>query len=472
MTEFDEFDQQEVTAPENGAVAVEEEAKESGTAAIEEKAKESGTAAMEEEQALENSAVVREEVMPEEAIAFPEPAAKERSYSISKRTILVLSLILAVILSLLMLLIGMVIGRGGRSSTSSTILTEDTEKKLEKIQQLLDQYFLFDMEDKDQQTGMIQGYMDALEDPYTVYYTPEEFVSVMETTSGTFTGIGVVVQQDFETGRVLVVRPYPDCPGANAGIESGDYILEVDGQACTDVDLNIVVSWIKGEEGTSVHMKLYRPSTQEEYEVDVTRAKIETETVSYQMLDGDIGYISLESFDDVTYGQFTKAFDALDAAGMKALVVDLRDNGGGLLSSVTEILDDLLPEGIITYTVDKNGARKDYNSSAGDKLHVPMAVLVNEYTASASEIFTGAVKDYDVATIVGTTTFGKGIVQVILPLDDGSAVKVTSSRYYTPNGVCIHELGIDPDIEVLLDPETEEDDQLNAALEVLREEIK
>ena len=448
MTEFDEFDTQEETAPENGAACVEEEIPEDG-------------------------AFVSEEIMPDAAIEFPEPEPASRySGAVSKRTILVLSLMAAVILSLITLLIGIMIGRGENNARSGRIVDEKTEQKLEKIQSVLDQYFLFDTEDKDQQAGMIQGYVDALEDPYTVYYTPEEFVSVVESTSGTFIGIGIVVQQEVETGAVLVVRPYPDCPGEKAGIQAGDYIMEVEGKSCTGVDLNIVVSWIKGEEGTTVHLKLYRPSTGEEFETDVTREVIKVETVSYEMLDGEIGYISLESFDDVTYEQFTQAFDALDAAGMKALVVDLRNNGGGLLTSVTEILDDLLPEGIITYTVDKNGTRKDYKSSAGDKLHVPMAVLVNEYTASASEIFTGAVKDYDVATIVGTTTFGKGIVQVILPLDDGDAIKVTSSRYYTPNGVCIHEIGIEPDIEVLPDPETEEDDVLEAALEVLREEIK
>ena len=459
MTEFNEFDKQEQAAPENGAAAMEEELQKDGAFA-------------EEEDLQEDGAFVAEEVMPEEPVQFPEPEpAKKNSVKISKRTILVLSLMAAVILSLITLLIGILIGRGG-STGSSRVVNAKTEEKLEKIQGILDQYFLFGTEDKDQQTGMIQGYVDSLGDPYTVYYTPEEYLSLLESTSGTFSGIGVVVQQEVDSGMVLVVRPYPDCPGANAGIEAGDYILEVEGKACTGVDLNIVVSWIRGEEGTSVHMKLYRPSTDEEYETDVTRAIVQIETVTYEMLEGDIGYISLESFDDVTYDQFSKAFDALDAAGMKALVVDLRNNGGGLLTSVTEILDDLLPEGIITFTVDKYGVRKDYKSSAGDKLHVPMAVLVNGYTASASEIFTGAVKDYDVATIVGTTTFGKGIVQVILPLDDGDAIKVTSSRYYTPDGICIHELGIEPDIVVLPDPETEEDDQLEAALEVLREEIK
>ena len=432
--------------------------------------------------APDDGAVVSEEVMPSESVDFPEEAIEApemqendapfpKRETISKRTILVLSLMAAVILSLFALIIGILIGRTGAVRSGSELLSEGTARKLSQMQEIISKYFLFESDDADYEAGVLHGYMNALEDPYSVYYTPEEYVGLMESTTGTFTGIGVVVQQEVETGYVRVVRPYHNCPGEQAGIREGDIILEVDGVSTTGVDLNIVVSWIKGEEGTSVHLTILRPSTGEQFEADVKRAKIEVETISSKMLDNDIGYIQMESFDEVTYQQFMSAFNGLKQAGMKGLIVDIRNNGGGLLSSVVDILDELLPKGIITYTEDKNGNRKNYESDADSVLDVPMAVLVNEYSASASEIFTGALKDYGAATIVGKTTFGKGIVQVILPLDDGSAVKITTSRYFTPNGVCIHEIGIDPDIAIEDDPETEEDDPLEAAIKAVLEKI-
>ena len=444
--------------------------------------------------APDDGAVVMEEVMPEEKVDFPpeedlfdqedpgqgglplpekEPAERPSAYGVSKRTMAVLFLMAAVILSLIGLIIGILVGRQtAGAGTSNSVLSEASVWKLTKIRSIVDEYFLFDDKEIDFETGVIRGYMGALDDPYSVYYTPEEYVSMMESTSGTFSGIGVVVQQDPETGNVLVMRPYSNCPGAEAGIREGDVILEVDGQSATGVDLNIVVTWIKGEIGTSVHLKMLRPSTNEQYEVDVKRAKIEVETISSKMLDDHIGYIQMESFDEVTYQQFMNAFDALKKEGMKGLIVDIRFNGGGLLSSVTRILDRLLPEGIVTYTEDKNGKRKDYKSDAASVLDVPMVVLVNEYSASASEIFTGALKDYEAATIVGTTTFGKGIVQVILELGDGSAVKVTTSRYFTPKGVCIHGIGIEPDVYVEDDLDNEEDEQLDAAIEELKKKMQ
>ena len=225
------------------------------------------------------------------------------------------------------------------------------------------------------------------------------------------------------------------------------------------------------KQGTKVNITVYRPSENSYIDFEITRQQIEVETISHKMLDNEIGYIEMDSFDEVTYGQYMAAFNELKSMGMKALIVDIRSNGGGLLSSVCNILDDMLPEGLITYTEDKNGKRDNYSSDANCVLDIPAVVLVNGNSASASEIFTGAMQDYGKAVIVGTQTFGKGIVQTIMGLSDGSAIKMTTSRYYTPKGVCIHGVGITPDIVVEDDSATEEDEQLDKAVEVLLEKI-
>ena len=372
--------------------------------------------------------------------------------------------VLCILTLLLGLMVGAFIGFMVTEKSFSKLMNGVPVQKLVQLRNKLDKEFLFGTEDKDFGTGVLRGYMDALEDPYSVYYTPEEYASMMESTSGYFSGIGVVVTTD-DNGSAVVVRPYKGSPGEAAGLLPDDVIVGVDGEDITGMDLSLVVTKIKGEEGTSVHLRLYRPSEGEYYEVDVVRARIETQTISSQMLDGQIGYIEMTAFEEVTYTQFMNAFNELKDEGMKALIIDIRNNGGGLLSTVTMLLDQLLPSGIITYTEDKDGNRNSYYSDENCVLDIPAAVLVNGYSASASEIFTGALKDYGKAVIVGTQTFGKGIVQVIIPLDDGSAVKYTTSRYYTPNGVCIHGIGVEPDIVVEEDPDAEWDVQLDRALE-------
>ena len=242
----------------------------------------------------------------------------------------------------------------------------------------------------------------------------------------------------------------------------------------------MVVSLIKGEENTQVTVSVVRDGEADYLELSVERRTIEIQTVGSAMLEDQIGYISITSFDDVTTAQFNKALDELEAQGIKGLVVDLRDNGGGLVSSVCAILDRLLPEGLIVYTEDKYGNREEETSDAEHYFDKPLAVLVNGNSASASEIFAGAVKDYGIGTLVGTKTFGKGIVQKIYPLHDGTAVKLTVSKYYTPKGNNIHEIGIEPDVEIELYEELkkevlvplEEDNQLQKAIEVLKEEIE
>ncbi|MBO7364458.1 MAG: S41 family peptidase [Lachnospiraceae bacterium] len=348
------------------------------------------------------------------------------------------------------------------------VVSDGVSEKFSRIQQLIDEYYLFDREDVDFDTGVLKGYVDALGDPYTVYYTPEEYSALMQTTEGSYSGIGVVVQQDTD-GVITVVKPYENAPGYAAGIRKDDIIYAVEGEEVTGVDLNLVVSRIKGQEGTTVLITVYRPSTREYLDLTVTRKVVEIESAGYEMLESHIGYIWMDSFSEPTLSQFMTAYQNLKKQGMTGLIVDIRDNGGGLLSSVVNILDYLLPAGIVTYTVDSDGYRRDYRSRVGRALDVPCVVLVNGNTASASEIFSGCLQDYGQATIVGTTTFGKGIVQSIFDLEDGSALKITVSRYYTPNGVCIHGIGITPDLEVREDPETAEDEQLQEAIRILKQ---
>ena len=365
-----------------------------------------------------------------------------------------------------------VIQRENRPSASEDpvdrVVSDALEKKLEEVRANIEEYYLFDMDDTDFDSAIIKGYVDALGDPYTVYYTREEYQELLESNKGTYSGVGIVMQQDPDTRVITVVRVYENTPASREDIQSGDIFKEVNGVDISSEDVSVVASRIRGDAGTSVSVTFYRPSTGKTFEVTMFRQEIAIQSVTYKMLDDQVGYLEISTFDEQTYGQFMAAYRALEAEGMKSIIFDLRDNGGGLVSSVTAILDQLLPKGIITYTVDRQGYRDEYTSDAHCILDIPAAVLTNENTASASEIFVGAVQYYEKATIVGTTTFGKGIVQVILPLSDGSGMKITVSNYYTPAGVCIHGIGIEPDIEVEYDYNTEEDEQLNKALEVLK----
>jgi|GEM_PF-939128 len=307
----------------------------------------------------------------------------------------------------------------------------------------------------------------GLGEDYTTYYTAEEFASVMESSSGKYSGIGAYVSQNMSTGIITIVKPFDDAPAAEAGILKDDILYAVEGEEVTGEDLNMVVAKLKGEEGTTVNVTIYRAAEDRYIDVAVKRAVVNVPTVTYKMLEDQIGYIQISEFEEVTAEQFAAAVDDLESQGMKSLIFDLRDNGGGLLDSVCDILDRVLPKELLVYTEDKNGNREEEWAKDDDRIEVPMVVLVNGNTASASEIFTGALKDYDEAEIIGTTTFGKGIVQSIVPLFDGSAVKLTSAKYYTPSGVCIHGTGIEPDQVVEYDKELEEDNQLQAAINYL-----
>lgn len=342
------------------------------------------------------------------------------------------------------------------------------EGKLNALDSLLDRFYFEDVDKQKATDAMFKAYLAAYGDKYTVYYTPEEYESLMASTSGTFYGIGAVCQKN-EDGTVLIVDPYEDAPAYKAGIRKGDCVTKVDGTDVTGMDISSATALIKGEKGTSVSLEIIRDGVTMTF--NVVRDEVKVKTIEYEMLDGDIGYISISEFDDVTVSQFRAALTNLKAQNMKGLIIDVRDNPGGVLSVVVDILDEIVPKGLIVYTEDKSGNRKDYSGSNSSELNVPLAVLVNGSSASASEIFAGTIQDYGKGAIIGTQTFGKGIVQTIQPLSDGSAVKFTIAKYYTPKGQDIHGKGVTPDRVVELPEGAASDVQLEAAVSYVKEKI-
>ena len=359
----------------------------------------------------------------------------------------------------------------------SDVVGEDTNSKLEAIQKILDKNFYFEEDESAKQNGLIKGYMEGLDDPYSVYYTKEEYDEFMENTDGEYVGVGVQVSQAADTKIITVVKVF-DGPAKEAGIEPEDVITKVDGEDISEQDIDSVVDKIRGIDGTEVTITVYRSSDGKDHEYTMKRQKVENPTVEYKMLSDNIGYISVSSFYEVTAQQFIAAVGDLNVQGMEGLIVDLRDNGGGLLDIAVEMLDFMLPEGKIVYTEDKNGKIIDsYNSTDEQQFTKPLVVLVNGYSASASEIFAGAIKDYGIGTLVGTNTYGKGIVQRMFPLDDGSAIKVTIAKYFTPKGNDIHKIGIKPDVEVEFDSQAyrdsdgEKDNQLDTAIDEINKKL-
>lgn len=380
-----------------------------------------------------------------------------------------------VVLVALVVVLQGVAGRFTSATAEQTVSDIGTKKKLETLAEIIDSRYYEEVDSQQIEEGIYQGLMNSLGDPYSQYYKADEYKSLMDSTTGSYYGIGAVLSQDQETMQVTVLHVYKGSPAEEAGVKDGDVILAVDGAETEKEELSELVKRIKGSEGTTVSLTLQRKGVDKSLTVQVERRQVEVPTVEYQMLQDSTGYLQITEFSDVTPGQFEKAVADLEGQGMTSLIVDLRNNPGGVLESVNEILDLILPEGIIVYTEDKYGNRTDYTSKGDTYMEMPLAVLINENSASASEIFAGAIKDYEYGTLIGTTTFGKGIVQQIIPLKDGSAVKVTIARYFTPKGNYIHEVGIEPDIRLeyeYLGPEDEEydimkDNQVLKALEVL-----
>lgn len=352
---------------------------------------------------------------------------------------------------------------------------EDVANKVDEIQAYIDMYYYFETDEAAQEEAIYDGIMDGLGDPYSVYYTEEEFADLMETNSGEYFGVGAVVTQAADM-TISIVRPIPGSPAEEAGLMAEDIIVQVDDMEIIDQELSLVVEKIRGADGTTAYIKVFRPSINDYLEFNVERRLVENVSVYYEMLDKNIGYIQVQQFYDNTAEEFIEAIEDLEKQGAKSLIVDLRDNPGGLLSAVIDMCSYIIDGGTILTTKDKDGnVIEKYDDNNEHELDMPMVVLINGNSASASEIFAGAMQDTDKAELVGTTSFGKGIVQSVIPLSDGTAIKLTIAKYFTPAGNDIHEVGIEPDYEVELpngmqsavNVKREEDTQLKEAIKIL-----
>lgn len=350
-----------------------------------------------------------------------------------------------------------------------------SEEKVEALKKLIDEKYMGEVDEDALKEGLYKGYVQGLDDPYSVYYDEEETKELYETTEGEYSGIGAVLSQDLKSGVITLVQIYEDSPADKAGLKDEDILTKVGTLDVTGMDLSEVVTYIKGEKGTEVELTVLRGEDADEVTVTAVRDTVEAQTVEYEMLEDQIGYLAVSEFDSVTYGQYEEALEALSNQGMEGLVVDLRNNPGGNLNTVCDMLDLVLPEGTIVYMEDKEGKRQTYSSDDAHQLDVPMAVLVNGNSASASEIYAGAIQDHKAGTIVGTQTYGKGVVQQIFDLGDGTSVKLTIAEYFTPKGRSINGEGVTPDLEVEYEPDEkdpEADNQLEAAAEAVKQAVE
>lgn len=368
------------------------------------------------------------------------------------------------------------VSTGSEKTETLDMNLSQVKKKTGEIEELINAYYLDEIDGQKVEDTIYTGMVAGLEDLYSVYYSKEELESMEESISGAYSGIGATLTQDPDTGELSVVSCFDGTPAQEAGLQPGDVITGWNGKSVEGIELSELVSKIKTDPEEQLTLEIERDG--ETLEVELTRREVQIPTVEYEMLDNQIGYIRLVEFDEVTADQFKEALEDLENQNMEKLIIDVRNNPGGVLQVVCDMLDQLLPEGLIVYTEDKNGNRKEYTSDEEHQFTKPLAVLANENSASASEIFAGAIQDYGIGTIVGTTTFGKGIVQRTFYLSDGTGVKLTVAKYYTPKGHDIHKKGITPDVEIELDEELknqssishEEDNQLQKAIEVLQEE--
>ena len=358
-------------------------------------------------------------------------------------------------------------------AVSCSVFKSEESQKMELLNSLIDRYYIGDVDETDLSEGVYKGYIEGLGDPYSVYYDEEETKQMSESLSGEFGGVGALMSQDRETGVITVLQVYDGSPAQEAGMRDGDTLYKVEGEEVTGEDLSDVVSKVKGEKGTQVTLTVLRADTGDEEELTITRDTIEAQTVSHEMKENNVGYIRITEFDTVTYEQYKEALEDLEDQGMERLIVDLRSNPGGNLDTVCDILDLMLPEGLIVYTEDKNGEREEYTSDEENQFDKPLVVMMNGYSASASEIFAGAIQDYGLGQIVGTQSYGKGVVQSVFDLQDGTSVKLTIAEYFTPNGRSIDGEGITPDVEVEYqydENNPDADNQLEKAMEVVAQQ--
>lgn len=371
-----------------------------------------------------------------------------------------------------------VIGSGGQRGVK-TALSDNVVRKVNELIGYIHLYFYDDVEEEQLANGIYAGLLEGLGDKYTEYYTAEEYADFQISTKQNYYGIGAQLSQDKESGQVTITHVYDGSPAKEAGLKDGDVVMMVEDIESASMELSELVTHIRGEEGTSVHLQVYREGDTQYREFDVQRANIDLPTVEHKMLDEKIGYIHILDFGEPTVKQFEEAVGDLSSKGMQGMILDVRDNPGGMITAVTGILDDILPEGTVVYTEDKYGKRQNYDSDGATKMDYPLAVLINGNSASASEILAGAIRDFEYGTLIGTTTFGKGVVQSLIGLADGDAIKLTTAKYFTPKGENIHGTGIDPDIELEYKYEGErseeydeqKDNQILKAVDVLNGEL-
>lgn len=362
-------------------------------------------------------------------------------------------------------------------SAPESLVNEGTMDKLEIIEKAISEYYYQkDISTEKMIDGMYRGVIASLGDPYSTYYTEEDLEDLMQQTEGIYYGIGAYVGMDAQTGMAYISGVFEGTPAEESGLRDGDVIYMVNEEPMQGLELSEIVGKIKGEEGTKVHLTIYREGESNYLQIDVERRKIESPTVKYELYDNKTGYIQITEFDEITVSQFRNAMTELRSGGMEGLILDLRANPGGNLSAVVEIARQLLPEGLIVYTEDRDGNRTEYSCDGKNVFDKPLVVLVNGYSASASEILAGAIKDYGIGELIGTTTFGKGIVQKVMSLSDGTALKLTVSTYFTPKGNNIHGIGVEPDEVYEFDSEAYYengyDNQLEHAKAVIAEKIK
>lgn len=360
-------------------------------------------------------------------------------------------------------------------TASESVTSSEADKKIKFISDTIDKYYFGNIDKDSEREGMYKGIVQSLNDPYSEYYTVSELNLVIQDDSGKYFGIGCYIQYDKSTGYCCVAGVMPGSPADKAGIESGDLFYKVNGEMAKNKTASDVSQMVRGEKGTDVQLVMYRDG--QKINFTITRDEVKVVTVSSNMVDKDskIGYLRITEFDNVTYDQFLNEKKSLEKQGMKALVLDLRDNPGGNVDTVVDIAGQFLPAGKVAYTIDKNNSETDYTSDGKNEFKLPLVVLCNGNSASAAEILTGSIKDYKKGTILGTQTYGKGIVQQIIPFNDGSAVKLTIAKYYLPNGECIHGEGITPDVMLDFDKDAYKkdgtDNQLQKAIEILKKEI-
>lgn len=384
---------------------------------------------------------------------------------------LITGLLMGVALLLLLLvsvnLVSKFLDNKQSDSKSSLENIDSVSEKIKQIKAYLDKYYMEDIDEEALADGLYYGMTASLKDPYTGYYNEEEYKKLTESSDGEYCGIGVIVRQDSQGGDIRIARVYSNSPAMEAGIQEGDIIYSINGENIEGLASDELVSLIVGKENTEFTMGVKRDG--EIINFNLTRRNITVDTVSYEMKENNTGYIKIEEFDGVTTNQVEEALTKLQEEGMTGIIIDLRDNPGGRLDTLKDIADMFLPAGkLVIYSETKDGKKSEYFTEKDAILpDIPMVILVNEESASAAEAFSGAMQCYERAEIVGTTTFGKGIMQSIFPLGDGTALKITIGKYYLPDGNNIHKIGITPDYEVEDSENGDTDPQLEKALELL-----